>query len=176
MLFKQNGTVSHIIPVYERDIVPEFFYEKHLPQPKLTGAQKIHMGVLDFIGKFKSSKRKPPIKSYMEITDLENHFVKIVIYYGNHKYFTMAQKKIQRTNGRNFPKMPVKMPLKTFTKRRKSDRLTAVTFHIVSPPLPPLWEGAAKPCPFRNCHARRSLIRGLSRAGRTRYGKEQSII
>lgn len=89
MLFKQNGTVSHIIPVYERDIVPEFFYEKHLPQPKLTGAQKIHMGVLDFIGKFKSSKRKPPIKSYMEITDLENHFVKIVIYYGNHKYFTI---------------------------------------------------------------------------------------
>jgi len=89
LLFKQNGKVSHIIPIYERDLTPELFYEKHLPQPKLTTAQKVHMGVLDFLGKFKSTKRKEPIKSYMEITDLENHFVSIVIYYGNHKYSTI---------------------------------------------------------------------------------------
>ena len=89
MLFKQNGKVSHIIPVYERDITPELFYEKHLPKPKYTKAQKIHMGVLSFLGKFNSTKRKDPIKSYMEITDLENHFVSIVIYYGNHKYSTI---------------------------------------------------------------------------------------
>lgn len=89
LLFKQNGKVSHIIPVYERDITPEFFYEKYLPKPKLTKAQKLHMGVLDFIGKFKNSKRKEPIKSYMEINDLENHFVSIVIYYGNYKYLTI---------------------------------------------------------------------------------------
>lgn len=89
LLFKQNGKVSHIIPVYERDIVPEFFYDKHLPKPKLTKAQKIHMGALSFLGKFNSTKRKDPIKSYMEITDLENHFVSIIIYYGNHKYSTI---------------------------------------------------------------------------------------
>ena len=89
LLFKQNGKVAHIIPVYERDIVPEFFYEKHLPQPKLTVPQKIHMGTLSFLGKFKSTKRKDPIKCYMEITDLENHFVSIIIYYGNHKYSTI---------------------------------------------------------------------------------------
>ena len=89
LLFKQNGKVMHIIPIYERDITPEFFYEKHLPKPKLTKAQKIHMGVLSFLGKFNSSKRKDPIKSYMEITDLENHFVSIIIYYGNHKYSTI---------------------------------------------------------------------------------------
>lgn len=89
MLFKQNGKVSHIIPVYERDITPEFFYDKHLPKPKLNGAQKIHMGVLSFLGKFNSTKRKDPVKSYMEITDLENHFVSIIIYYGNHKYSTI---------------------------------------------------------------------------------------
>ncbi len=89
LLFKQNGKVAHIIPVYERDITPEFFYEKHLPKPKLTKAQKIHMGALSFLGKFKSTKRKDPIKCYMEITDLENHFVSIIIYYGNHKYSTI---------------------------------------------------------------------------------------
>ena len=89
MLFKQNGKVVHIIPVYERDITPEFFYDKHLPKPKYTRAQKIHMGFLSFLGKFNSTKRKDPVKSYMEITDLENHFVSIVIYYGNHKYSTI---------------------------------------------------------------------------------------
>ena len=89
LLLKQNGKVAHIIPVYERDITPIDFYEKHLSKPKLTKAQKIHMGVLDFVGKFKSSKRKEPIKSYLEITDLENHLVSIVIYYGNHKYSTL---------------------------------------------------------------------------------------
>lgn len=89
LLFKQNGNVAHIIPVYERGITPEFFYDKHLPKPKLTRAQKIHMGALDFLGKFKSTKRKEPIKCYMEINDLENHFVSIVIYYGNHKYSTI---------------------------------------------------------------------------------------
>ena len=40
-------------------------------------------------GKFKSTKRKDPVKCYMEINDLENHFVSIVIYYGNHKYSTI---------------------------------------------------------------------------------------
>lgn len=89
MLFKQNGKVEHIIPVYERDITPELFYEKHLPKPKLTPSQKVHMGVLDFLGNFKSTKRKTPIQSYMEINDLENYFVSIVIYYGNHKYSTI---------------------------------------------------------------------------------------
>jgi hypothetical protein len=89
LLFKQNGKVVHIIPVFERDIVSEGFYEKHLPQPKLTPSQKIHMGFLDFVGKFKSSKRPEPIKSYLEINDLENHFVSLIIYYKNHKYSTI---------------------------------------------------------------------------------------
>lgn len=89
MLFKQNGKVSHIIPVYERSLVPETFYETHLPKPKLTPSQKVHMGVLSFLGKFSSTKRREPVKSYMEINDLENYFVSIIIYYGAHKYSTI---------------------------------------------------------------------------------------
>ena len=89
LLFKQNGKVSHIIPVYDRDLIPEGFYDKHLPKPKLTFAQKVHMGALSLIGKTKSSKRRDPIKSYIEISDLENYFLSIVIYYGNHKYYTI---------------------------------------------------------------------------------------
>lgn len=90
MLFKQNGVVVHIIPVYERDYTPETFYETHIPQPKLTRSQKIHIGFLNFIGdKVPSSKRKEPIKSFLEVNDLENYFVSIIIYYGGHKYSTI---------------------------------------------------------------------------------------
>ncbi len=89
ILFKQNGVVTHIIPVYERDYTPEMFYDEHIPKPKLTKAQKIHMGVLDFLGNFNSTKRKTPVQSYLEVNDLENYFVSIVIYYGSHKYSTI---------------------------------------------------------------------------------------
>ncbi len=90
LLFKQNGIVAHIIPVYDRDYTPESFYDEHIPKPKLTPSQKVHTGFLSFVGKtVKSSKRKDPIKSYLEVNDLENHFVSIVIYYGGHKYSTI---------------------------------------------------------------------------------------
>ncbi len=89
MLFKQNGLVVHIIPVYNRDYTPEKFYDEHIPKPKLTGSQKVHMGTLKALGKFKSTKRKEPVKSYLEVNDLENYFISIVIYYGNHKYSTL---------------------------------------------------------------------------------------
>ena len=89
MLFKQNGVVAHIIPVYDRDYTPEKFYDQHIPKPKLTPSQKIHMGILNTVGKVKSSKRKEPVKSYLEVNDLENYFVSVIVYYGNHKYSTI---------------------------------------------------------------------------------------
>ena len=89
MLFKQNGVVRHIIPVYDRDYTPETFYDEHIPKPKLTKAQKVHMGFLSFLGHFDSTKRKDPVKTYLEVNDLENYFVSIVIYYGGHKYSTL---------------------------------------------------------------------------------------
>ena len=90
ILFKQNGVVVHIIPAYESDYTPESFYDEHIPQPKLTRSQKIHMGVLKFLGDHvDSSKRREPVKSYLEVNDLENYFVSIIIYYGGHKYSTI---------------------------------------------------------------------------------------
>lgn len=89
MLFKQNGKVVHIIPVYDRDYTPETFYDEHIPKPKLTKSQKIHMGILNAVGKVKSSKRQEPVKSFLEVNDLDNYFINIIIYYGGHKYSTI---------------------------------------------------------------------------------------
>jgi len=89
ILFKQNGKVVYIIPVYNRDYTPEKFYDEHIPKPKLTKSQKIHMGILNTIGKTKSSKRREPVKSFLEVNDLDNYFINIIIYYGGHKYSTI---------------------------------------------------------------------------------------
>ncbi len=86
VLFKQNGKITHIIPAYERGYTPEGFYDKHIPKPKLTKAQKVHMGVLNAVGKVKSSKRKEPVKNYLEVNDLDNYFLNMIVYYGDHKY------------------------------------------------------------------------------------------
>lgn len=92
ILFKEAGKIRYIIPVYNRDIVPETFYDENLPKPKLTFTQKFHIKALDFIGKhFKRSKRKPAPQTYLEVTDLDNNFVSLVIYYGNYRYYTIMR-------------------------------------------------------------------------------------
>lgn len=90
LLFKDSGTVKYIVPVYKKEIVPEGFYETHLPKPKLTFCQKMREGCYSFLGKhFKSAKRKPPVKTYLEVNDLDNNFVSIVVYYNNYRYYTI---------------------------------------------------------------------------------------
>lgn len=88
ILFKEQGKVKYIVPVYEREIVPMGFYDENLPKIKLTPAQKIHLKFHDFIGKHvKSSQRKPAPETYLEATDLENNFLSLVVYWGNHRYY-----------------------------------------------------------------------------------------
>ncbi len=89
MLFKQNGKVLHIIPVYEKGATPQHFYEEHIPQPKLTRSQKWHLNSLEKLGNRKHSKRQAPVKSFLEVDDLENYFININIYYGEYKYSTL---------------------------------------------------------------------------------------
>lgn len=90
ILFKEVGLVKYIIPVYKKELVPEGFYEAHLPKAKLTPTQKISNAFYGFVGKhIKSSQRKPPIKTYLEVNDLDNKFVSLVIYYGDYRYYTI---------------------------------------------------------------------------------------
>ncbi len=90
MLFKEAGKVRYVIPVYDREIVPLTFYGDNLPQEKLSPSQKVHIKMLDVMGKYvPSSKRKPAPKTYLEVTDLDNNFVSIVIYWGDYRYYTI---------------------------------------------------------------------------------------
>jgi hypothetical protein len=90
LLFKDSGVVKYIVPVYKKEIVPEDFYATHLPQPRYTRTQKMSLAFSRYLGKhFKSSQRKPPVKSYLEVTDLDNKFVSIVVYFGDYRYYTL---------------------------------------------------------------------------------------
>ena len=90
MLFKESGLVKYIVPVYDKNFVPEYFYEENLPKARLTFGQKFQIKSYDFIGKhFASAKRTPIPQSYLEITDLDNNFVSIVIYFKEFRYYTI---------------------------------------------------------------------------------------
>lgn len=90
LLFKDNGLVKYTIPVYKKELVPEGFYEAHLPKPKLNWRQKTSKNFYAYLGKhFKSAKRKPPMQTYLEINDLDNKFVSIIVYFGNYRYYTL---------------------------------------------------------------------------------------
>lgn len=88
MLYKEAGKIKYILPVYDRDIVPEMFYDENIPKPKLAPTQKIHLFLLDKLGKFvPSAQRKPAPQTYLEMTDLDNNFVSMIVYWGNHRYY-----------------------------------------------------------------------------------------
>lgn len=90
MLFKEGGKIKYIVPIYDREVVPLMFYDENLPKPQLTPTQKIHIGLLDTIGKFvPSAKRKPAPQTYLEIDDLDNNFVSLVVYWGPYRYYTI---------------------------------------------------------------------------------------
>lgn len=88
MLFKEQGTIRYIIPIYERGITPMDFYKENLPKPKLTFTQKVHIKYLDSVGRrYKKSKRQPMRQNYIEVFDLDNNFITMVVYWGEHKYY-----------------------------------------------------------------------------------------
>lgn len=66
------------------------FYDDHIPKPKLTISQSLHIKAMDTIGKiFPSAKRKPAPQAYLEATDLERNYLSLVIYFGNYRYYTI---------------------------------------------------------------------------------------
>ncbi len=89
VLFKTNGKVKYIIPVYEKQLVEPMFYEKYVPERKLTFWQGICKKTRDTMGKFfpKQTQRMPPPKSYIDVNELGTDYWQVVLYYGASKYY-----------------------------------------------------------------------------------------
>lgn len=90
ILFKEAGKVKYIIPVFERNYTEAMYYETHLKEVDMKKSQRWMVRFLDGVGKYvRRSKRKPPIKTNLELTDLDNKFLLIEVYYGSMRYKTI---------------------------------------------------------------------------------------
>ena len=90
LLFKESGKVKYTIPVFAKDFTPESYYRDNLPELDMKKSQRWQIKFLNAWGKYvKSSKRKPAISCNIELTDLDNNFLLIELYYGSHKYSTI---------------------------------------------------------------------------------------
>ena len=90
VLFKESGVVKYTIPVFAKDYTPEFYYKDTLPELDMNRSQRWQIKFLNAWGKYvRKSKRKPPVNCNIELTDLDNNFLLIELYYGPHKYSTI---------------------------------------------------------------------------------------
>ncbi len=93
VLFKENGKISYVIPVYKEDVVLETFYEEKFPHPKLTFTQNLSKKTMGLIGTKwgKKNKRTPIPQSYVEFDD-RGEFWDMALYYGLKKYHLLFKK------------------------------------------------------------------------------------
>lgn len=93
ILFKENGKVSYVIPVYNVDVVYEGFYEEKFPQQMTTKTQKLGKKTMNFIGKKwgKKNQRTPIPQAYIEFRD-EGVYWNMILYYGMKKYYLLFKK------------------------------------------------------------------------------------
>ena len=89
VLFKTNGKVKYIIPVYEKDLVEPAFYERYVPERKLTWWQSVCQKTRNTMGRLfsKQTQRKPPPKSYIDVNELGTDYWQVILYYGATKYY-----------------------------------------------------------------------------------------
>ena len=90
ILFKEAGKVKYTIPVFEKNYTDPMYYQNNLKEVDMKRSQRWMVKFLNGVGKyFKRSKRKPPIKTNLELTDLDNKFLLIEVYYGSMRYKTI---------------------------------------------------------------------------------------
>ena len=93
VLFKENGKISYVIPVYKEDVVLETFYEEKFPRKKPTTSEKIRKKTMDFIGTKwgKRNQRTPIPEAYIEFNDAGIYW-DMILYYGLKKYHLLFKK------------------------------------------------------------------------------------
>lgn len=92
ILFKENGKVTHMVPVAKKTITPPMYYETKVPVPKETGWQKFCKKTKNlFFKAAKDSKKTPPPSAYIETHD-EGAFFLVKYYYGTHCYWLLFKK------------------------------------------------------------------------------------
>lgn len=93
VLFKENGRVSFVIPVYKEEVISPDFYKDKLPHEVLNLYEKTKKGTMNFIGKTwgRKNQRTPIPQAYIEFDDI-GEFWDMKLYYGLKKYCLLFKK------------------------------------------------------------------------------------
>lgn len=87
VLFKEAGTVRYAVPVFSQSYVEAGYYHTHLKELDMCKSARWQIKFLNALGKYcRKSKRRPATQTNVELTDLDNNFILIDLYYGFYKY------------------------------------------------------------------------------------------
>lgn len=90
ILFKEAGVVRYTIPVFQQSYAEEGYYRTHLKELDMCKTARWQIKFLNSWGKLvKKSKRLPAVQTNLELTDLDNNFLLIEVYYGHYKFSTI---------------------------------------------------------------------------------------
>lgn len=90
ILFKEAGAVKYTIPVFDKSFTPATYYRDNLKELDMKKSARWQIKFLNAWGKYiRKSKRRPAIKCNIELTDLDNNFLLLDLYYDAHKYSTI---------------------------------------------------------------------------------------
>lgn len=95
VLFKEQGRVKYLIPVYEIDLVDPLFYDQYIPERKDGFWEKARKKASNTIGRLfpKKTQRMPAPKAYIEVNDIEREFYQVILYYGTQKYYMIFRQR-----------------------------------------------------------------------------------
>lgn len=93
ILFKENGKISYVVPVYRTDKIHEGYYEEKFPHAQMSLTKKTGNKFMDFIGKKwgHRNKRTPIPQAYIEFNDAGVYW-DMILYYGEKKYYLIFKK------------------------------------------------------------------------------------
>lgn len=95
VLFKEQGRVKYLIPVYNVDIVDPLFYNQYIPEKKKGFWAKLGEKTSNLIGRAfpKSTQRMPAPKAYIEVNDIDREFYQVILFYGEQKYYMIFKQR-----------------------------------------------------------------------------------
>ncbi len=95
VLFKEQGRVKYLIPVYDVDIVDPLFYDQYIPERKKGFWEKAGQKTSNFFGRLfpKKTQRMPAPKAYIEVNDIDREYFQVILFYGAQKYYMIFKQR-----------------------------------------------------------------------------------
>ncbi len=95
VLFKEQGRVKYLIPVYDVDVVDPLFYDQYIPEKKKGFWETAGQKTSNFIGRLfpKKTQRMPAPKAYIEVNDIDREYFQVILFYGTQKYYMIFKQR-----------------------------------------------------------------------------------